>query len=78
MVYLIDRFGNNYRMQSGDGPDEHSMSLYHNYCKKWSLFIGIILHNELLRLKLHHMYEITDNASVLKFRTHEAMQLGLL
>ena len=39
MVSLMDRFGNNYRMQSGednDGGRESSMSLYHNYGKKWA------------------------------------------
>lgn len=78
MVILMDRFGNNYRMQAGNGVDgEVSMSLYHNYGKKWSVFIGTILHKELLRLKVEHGYEISDNAIVLKFGIKEASLLGL-
>jgi hypothetical protein len=78
MVSLLDRFGNNYRMQSGNGTgDEPSISLYHNYGKKWSIFIGLILHGELQRLKIEHAYEISDNAIVLKFKKAESAQLGM-
>ncbi len=79
MVSLLDRFGNNYRMQSGNGNanGEWSMSLYHNYGKKWSLFVGIILHGELLRLKVQHVHEISDNTIVLKFPRAEATLIGL-
>lgn len=79
MMTLLDRFGNSYRMQYGNGSSgEASISLYHNYGKKWSLFIGTILHNELLRLRVNHNYEISDNAIVLRFLEPEAMQLRLL
>jgi hypothetical protein len=79
MLGLLDRFGNNYRMQfgDGDGSGDYSVSLYHNYGKKWSLFVGVILHGELLRLKVQHTHEISDNTVVLQFPRAEALQLGL-
>jgi hypothetical protein len=78
MVSLMDRFGNNYRMQAGNGMDGYvSLSLYHNYGKKWSIFMGTILHKELLRLKVEHGYEMSDNAIVLRFGMKEATLMGL-
>jgi hypothetical protein len=75
MLSLLDRFGNNYRMQLGDGSSSQvSVSLYHNYGKKWSLFTGTMLHGELQRLKVEHIYEISDNAIVLTVTSHGSNQ----
>jgi hypothetical protein len=78
MILLLDKFGNSYRLQVGDTDDElWSISLYHNYGKKWSIFNGVILHNELLRLKVQHSYEVSDNTVVLRFPKSETARMGL-
>lgn len=78
MITLLDRFGNNYRMQYGNGSSgEPSVSLYHNYGKKWSTFIGTILHGEFMRLKVEHNFEISDNAIVFKLPRSSGVALGL-
>lgn len=78
MMMLLDRFGNNYRLQFGNGSDgEASLSLYHNYGKKWSTFMGTILHGEFTRLKVEHTHEISDNAIVMKFPKNIALAMGV-
>ena len=70
MTSLLDRYGNNYRMQvRGNGTDDVSVSLYHSRGKRWSLFIGGILHYELNRLKIEHSHEFSDNAIVFEFKS---------
>jgi len=72
MISLLDKYGNNYRLQLGQNDDGgRSLSLYHNYGKKWSVFHGMILHHELLRLKVPHSFEISDNNVVLHFLGNE-------
>lgn len=67
LVALMDRFGNNYKMQEVESDSEIAISLYHNYGKKWSMFMGTILHGELIRLSVKHDYDLSENAIVLKF-----------
>jgi hypothetical protein len=67
LMTLMDKFGNNYRVQQEETKLWSSVSLYHNYGKKWSILVGTILHGALLRLGEDHTYELSDNATVLRF-----------
>ena len=68
LALLLQKYANNYKVQ-GERNEKGGtdLSFYHDLGKKWSYFIGTLLHNELLRLGLKHTYEISDNAVVFRF-----------
>lgn len=65
-ILLFDRYANQYRVQGERGENGGTViSLYHDYGRKWSVFIANLLHNELLRLGvIDHTFEISENAVV--------------
>lgn len=66
LTTLFDRYANNYKVQADDlkGHGMH-ISFYHEFGKKWSLFVGNLLHNELLRLGVNvQEFEVSENAVV--------------
>jgi hypothetical protein len=71
LALLLQKFGNNYKVQ-GERNENGGMDLsfYHDFGKKWSDFIGSLLHNELIRLRIEHTHEISDNAVVFKLSKH--------
>lgn len=69
LLIFFDRYANTYKLQ-GDKTKTGgvNISLYHDYGKKWSLFLSNLLHGELLRLGIdNHTYETSDNAVVFSF-----------
>ncbi len=73
LALLLQKYGNNYKVQ-GERNEKGGtdLSFYHDLGKKWSAFIGTLLHDELNRLALEHEYEISDNAVVFRFADHVA------
>src|SRR5262249_48003658 len=69
LAQLFQKYANTYKLQGElnrkGGTD---MSFYHDFGKKWSEFIAFLLHFELVRLRLEHTYEISDNAVVFRFK----------
>jgi hypothetical protein len=69
LAALFDKYANNYKVQA-DRPkgDGINISFYHEFGKKWSLFIANLLHGELLRLGVKdHTFEASENAVVFTF-----------
>lgn len=55
----------------GNGSNEVSVSLYHNYGRRWSLLVVGVLHCELNRLKLEHTHGFSYSAIVFQFKDTE-------
>lgn len=75
LALLLQKYGNNYKVQGDtDADGGRDLSFYHDLGKKWSSFIGTLLHDELNRLGLEHTYEVSDNAVVFRFTDHEVQE----